>query len=485
MTTDNPAGPMRTRRVGEDIRVPTKPVTRQTNTPRASEPPMRTRARRPRRRHSRMFFLVLILGIILGGAFIQQIFFAQDTVEPLKVITRLPVVKGIRDFVGANDGMLKGESVDRINFLLLGQGGIGHDGPFLTDTNIVVSLKPSNGQVALLSLPRDMLVFIPDYGEDRINLANSIGETSDYPGGGAALAARVVEDTLGIPINYYVRIDFSGFEQFVDELGGVEIDVDKAFTDEEYPDGDHEYMTVHFDAGPQKMTGEQALQYVRSRHSPQEFGDFSRARRQQKLIVALKDRVLTPANLLNPGKLIRTFKNLSEHIATNAQLWEMRELLNLAKNADFENISFQVLDDSPAGPLYSTTTARGAYVLAPKIADYSEIRFIAKNLFTLNDIKREQTELVIQNGTPEEGLAQSTAAILEAFEFDVVGISNAESQNYQSTVLYDLSGGQKSSSLMFLEATLQITAQTTLPRAGDYGDADFLIILGSDQLSSF
>lgn len=470
---------MRRRRIGDDIRTPKK---RNSSEPEASAPPRSTKVRRPRRKSKRMFFFSTLLLIAMGGGFIHQVFFSQETVEPLRVITRLPVVRGIRDFVGANDGLLKGESVDRINFLVLGQGGAGHDGPFLSDVNIVVSLKPSTGQIALLSLPRDMLVHIPDYGDDRINLANSIGETTGYPGGGAALAARVVEDTLGLPINYYARIDFSGFEQFVDALGGVEIDVDRAFTDEQYPDGEYGYTTVSFDAGPQKLSGVEALQYVRSRHSPEEHGDFSRARRQQKLIIGLKDRVLTPSNLLNPGKLVRTFKKLNEHVSTNAQVWELREFLTLAKNADFEHISFQVLDDSPAGPLYSTTTHRGAYVLAPKIADYSEIKFIAKNLFTLNDIKRESAGLVIHNGTAEAGLALNTAAILKAFEFDVLSISNADSQNYQATVLYDLSGGAKPSSLGFLEATLQTDAQKTLPRDGDYADADFLIILGSDQL---
>ncbi len=479
MRTQSPPGPIRRRRIGEDIRTPKK---RPTPAEEESLPLRPTRKRRPRRKSKRMFFFVVTIAIAIAGGFIHQIFFAQETVEPLRIITRLPVIKGIRDFVGSNDGLLKGESVDRINFLVLGQGGVGHDGPFLSDTNIVVSLKPSTGQIALLSLPRDMLVYIPGYGNDRINLANSIGETTGYPGGGAALAARVVEDTLGIPINYYARIDFAGFEQFVDELGGVEIDIDRAFTDNQYPDGKNGYTTISFNAGPQKLSGEESLQFVRSRHSPEEQGDFSRARRQQKFIVALKDRILTPTNLLNPGKLVRTFKNLNDHIVTNAQLWELKSFLELAKEADFEYISFQVLDDSPAGPLYSTTTDRGAYVLAPKISDYSEIRFIAKNLFTLNDIKREKSGLVIRNGTPEEGLALNTAAILQAFEFDVINISNADSKNYQSTVLYDLSGGTKPSSLTFLEATLQITAQKTLPRGDDYPDADFLIILGSDQL---
>lgn len=435
---------------------------------------------KPKKRFKSYFLLTLI---ILGGIFIHQIFFASNTASPLQGLTRLPVIREIRGLVGANSGLLKGEARDRINVLVLGQGGLGHPGPYLTDTIILASFRPSTGQIAVLSIPRDMVVKIPDVGLERVNTANAFGEANNYPGGGAALAARVLEKTLKIPINYYVRIDFAGFEKLIDEMGGVELTIDNAFVDDQYPDNKFGYQTISFTAGVQTLTGEQALQYVRSRHASNgEGGDFARARRQQKLLLALKDETLATKNLLNPSRLVKYYETIEKHVATNLQLWEIPAFLNLSKSADFNSIIFKVLDDSPAGPLYSTTTESGAYVLAPKISDYSEIQFIVKNMFTIFNIKNEASQLVIQNGTAEEGLALNTAAILNAFEFNIAKISNAASQNYKKTVLYDFTGETKPSSRKFLESTLQTKAQGSLPLTEEFPDTDFLIILGNDQV---
>src|SRR3989338_8508021 len=116
----------------------------------------------------------------------------------------------LKHLVASGDRELAGEADDRINVLLLGMGGLDHDGPFLTDTMMVASFKPSTKQVALISLPRDLLVPIPGSGWRKINYANAIGET-EHPGQGGELAAKVVNQVLGIPIHYYVRIDFAGF----------------------------------------------------------------------------------------------------------------------------------------------------------------------------------------------------------------------------------------------------------------------------------
>lgn len=438
-----------------------------------------------KRPFKRLFFFTGAIVIAAGIGFSHQIFFSKNTVPALKELTRLPVIREIRQLVGANDNQLKGESRDRINVLITGQGGKGHPGPYLTDTIILASIKPSTGQLALLSIPRDMVVQIPGNGLEKINAANAYGETNGYPGGGAAMAARIMEDTLDLPINYYARIDFAGFEKMIDDMGGVKINIKRGFTDLQYPDNDLGYEVVSFEAGEQILNGDQALKYVRSRHAEGEAGDFARVKRQQNLLVALKDKILSPGSLLSPSKLTKLYKNLNQNIATNIQVWEIPMFIGLVRNADFSNITFKVLDDSPAGPLYATTLENGAYVLAPKIADYSEIQFIAKNLFTISDIKKEDAKLVIQNGTTEEGLALNTAAILEAFDLDVVKISNAPSTNFAKTVLYDLTGNTKLKSKNFLESTLQTKALTTLPMTEEeLGMADFLIILGSDQVPS-
>ncbi len=421
--------------------------------------------------------------IFFGISFVYQVFFAKETITPLQDITTLPVIKNVRNITGANKYMVKGQISDRINALILGQGGIGHDGPYLTDTIMIASYKPSTGQVAIISIPRDMQVISKEFGKMKINSINAYGEVREYPGGGSALIAKTIEDNFNIPIHYWVRIDFEAFKRVIDLLGGVEIDIEKSFTDYQYPAGENKYKTVSFEAGKQTLSGERALEYVRSRHSAEEEGDFSRARRQQKLLLALKDKVLSSESLLKINKILPIYNELKQNIQTNVQIWEIPNFIQLYKKKGISTITSKILDDSPTGPLYSTIDESGAYVLIPKISDYSEIQFIVKNIFTISDIKEEAPMLSIKNGTSRVGLAQSTAEILKTFEFKITSLSNAESKNYQKTVLYDFTGGEKEKSKKFLETILQTKSQKTLPNISKDEKTDFLIILGRDQIT--
>jgi len=436
-------------------------------------------------KHGKAFFYFLIFFITIFGIFGYQVLFSDKTTPLLQNLTRLPIVREIRSLVGVNSGLLKGESIDRINALVMGQGGPGHPGPYLTDTMILISLKISTGQISMLSIPRDLVVEIPGIGSRRINEANSWGEVNDYPGGGAALATQIVEKTFKLPINYYARVDFTSFENIIDKLGGVTVDIQRSFTDYQYPDNSLGYQVVSFKVGKEKLNGARALQYVRSRHAEGEGGDFARAKRQQQVILALKEKVLKPSNFLNPNKLIKIAQELEENTSSNIQIWEAPRFLNLAKQVNFNNIITMVLDDGPGGPLYPTVTPEGAYVLAPKISDYSELQFIAHNLFTIADIRDEESKLIIQNGTTQAGLAKNSATIFSLFKFKITQITNAINKDYKKTVLYDLSGNAKPNSLKFLENTLQVKAQKNLPlNDNELPETDFLIILGQDQISS-
>jgi LCP family protein required for cell wall assembly len=181
------------------------------------------------------------------------------------------------------------------NLLLLGidrRGGT--DWTYRTDTIIVFGLDPDGGGAAMLSIPRDLQLTIPGHGEDRINTANVYGYLQDYPGGGPALLQATVEANFGIPIDGYLMLDFYAFERIVDALGGIDVEVQETLHDTRYPDprpGDpHAYKTVHFDAGLQHMDGQRALEYARSRMST---SDFDRARRQQQILLAIRERALS------------------------------------------------------------------------------------------------------------------------------------------------------------------------------------------------
>src|SRR5919202_2321408 len=179
---------------------------------------------------------------------------------------------------------------ERINVLLLGLGGTGHSGAFLTDTLQVMSFDPRSGTVTLISVPRDLYVQIPPFKGrggywGKINEAYMVGagapnrDATDAPyavhAAGGRLVSQVVAQVLGLPIDYWVSLDFVGFRQFVDALGGVDVDVERSFTDKHYPandnaDIDARSITIHFDGGCQHMDGARALIYARSRYSPQD-----------------------------------------------------------------------------------------------------------------------------------------------------------------------------------------------------------------------
>jgi LCP family protein required for cell wall assembly len=178
---------------------------------------------------------------------------------------------------------------DAVTVLLLGTDERpGETGPSRTDAIIIARIDPRAGRVALLSLPRDLWVDIPGYGQSRINAAHVWGIIYNDPDGGLGLARKTVSNLLGIPIDYTVQINFQGFIGAIDALGGVTVDVPKELYDDQFPTMDYGYTVAHFLPGPQQMDGATALMYSRIRHPD---SDFERLRRQQAVVVAAIDRI--------------------------------------------------------------------------------------------------------------------------------------------------------------------------------------------------
>lgn len=207
------------------------------------------------------------------------------------------------------------ESINGVtNILLLGKGGDGHDAPDLTDTIIFASVSHKTGRIVLISLPRD--IWIPAL-RAKLNSTYYWGNQKK-PGGGLILAKSQVEEILGKPIQYAAILDFSEFKQIIDVIGGIDVNVVNSFTDNKYPiagrendtcNGDREfkcrYETISFEKGNQHMDGKLALKFVRSRNAEGDEGtDIAREERQQKVIDAIKDRVLDREILLSPKTLL-------------------------------------------------------------------------------------------------------------------------------------------------------------------------------------
>lgn len=309
----------------------------------------------------------------------------------------------INKFILHQNIQLRREKGGNINVLILGRGGGTHDGPDLTDTMILAMINPSRNTADMVSVPRDL--WVPQI-KGKINLAYAQGQKD---GKGILLSKAVVEKVLGQNIDYVVVIDFSGFVKLIDYLGGVDVKVAHTLDDYNYPiEGketdtcghpiqeiqdfiatgpaemeqwkyfDCRYKHLHVDAGMQHMNGELALEFSRSRHGIGSEGtDFARSRRQQEVISAVKDKVLSLGIIINPVKVIGIFNILKDNIDTDVSTAEIDDFINLARKMQKAKISSNVIDfgneaDGRPGLLIEAVpvASKGfAYNLEPRIGD--------------------------------------------------------------------------------------------------------------------
>lgn len=417
----------------------------------------------------------------------------------------LPIISQIEHLVESADAKLKGESNDRINILLLGIGGKNHDGGLLTDTIILASLKPSEKKLSLLSIPRDLAIPVENMGWRKINSVNAFAEMKT-PGSGGLAVSQTISDIFEVPIDYYLTVDFTGFEKIIDDLGGIKINVENTFDDYKYPILGNEdapwnerWEHLHIEQGEQIMDGRLALKYVRSRHASGEEGsDFARSRRQQKVLEAVKEKIMSLNVLFKPSMISKIVSNVKENYSTNLKIWEMAKLWGLAKNIKNENILSRVLDNSPSGLLVDTVGLDGAYLLSPRSGDFSEIKYLINNIFydaPANDkqkVKQEQATIEVRNGTWINGLANKAALDLEKYGFDIVRVGNSSQQNFEKSVIYDLTYGAKIQALTILKDKTGANVALGMPQwliadlAKEISNLakpvqpDFILILGQD-----
>jgi polyisoprenyl-teichoic acid--peptidoglycan teichoic acid transferase len=422
-------------------------------------------------------------------------------------INKIPIFGQIRHLAKSSDRLLKNEETGRVNILLLGMGGKGHDGAYLTDTIMLASLDVKNKKVSLLSIPRDLSIPVEGASDwTKINNINAFAEAKSAGSGGMAIS-QAVSDILDIPIDYYVRADFDGFKNIIDKIGGVDVQVENTLDDYSYPiDGQEDnpdyyarFNHLHVDKGLQHMDGSLALKFARSRHgSGSEGSDFARARRQQLILEATKQKLMTVGILLNPVKLSEIISELNNHVDTNLQIWEMIKMWSMFKGISRDDIINKVIDNSADGLLYQTINDKGAYVLLPKNGDFQEIKYLAQNIFTVvppqkkAEVATESATLEILNGTWVNGLANRVAIDLEKYGFQVVRTGNSSRQNFEKSVIYDLTFGEKIKSLSILKEKTGASVTFDLPdwlktdmaaelsKSDNKERPDFIIVLGQD-----
>ncbi|HPV70519.1 MAG TPA: LCP family protein [Candidatus Magasanikbacteria bacterium] len=447
---------------------------------------------KPKRKIWKYIFLFLTLAAFLVVLALAKGWFGQS--KEVGLVNPKPgFFHQLKNLILSRDKELKGENDDRINILVLGIGGENHDGPYLSDTIILVSLKPSTKEVAMFSIPRDLLVEIPSYGFSKINAADAYGETKEK-NYGPILASEIIGKTINQPIHYYIRVDFKAFKEMIDTVSGIKVNVEKSFTDTQYPTYNYLYQTVSFQKGEQIMDGETALKFARSRHgSNGEGSDFARSRRQQKIILGLKDKIFSSETLWNLETIRELLSSLSNNVNTNMELWEISRFAQLAKNFDYNNIINLVLGIGPNQPL-TTSYYNGAEVLIPSSGDFKAIQKMAEEIFnnpslkspTVNSTTTEENKInykiEIQNGTWVLGLGAKTKQTLEAKGFTISTLTNAQTRTYGKTIIYDLSSGKYTEQVNQIKKELNAEVKTKpdfeiksspLP--------DILIIVGADQ----
>ena len=430
--------------------------------------------------------LSLIVMLTVGGLFVSQAYMNANKVFQGTTGTAHAQKK-------LDPNKLAGESDGRVNILLLGRGGGGHDAPDLTDTMMIASIDTVNKTATLFSIPRDLWVQVPGGGPMKINAAWATGVykyqgkvktgTTDAKAiqAGYATADQVVEAALGVKIHYNVLVNFQAFKQAVDTVGGVTVNVPADLVDPTmaWENGKNPVLAK---AGVQAFDGKKALQYVRSRHTS---SDFARSDRQRAVLMALKGKMQTMDTLSNPLKLSGLMNAFGNNVSTDLTLKNATRLHKLLKGVDDTKIVSTSLVN-PQNTYVKTSNVKGQSVVIPKAGMFNFIDVHSYVATQLKDpyILREKAQVLVLNGTLIPGLASKKAEQLKAYGYNVVGSGNTPHSGWTSTTLIDMTKKHKQTK-KFLENRLGMTATGSLADTSiQTNGADFVIIVGSDEATT-
>lgn len=356
------------------------------------------------------------------------------------------------------------------------------EGPSRTDTMMLLTMDPTTRTAGMLSIPRDLWVNVPGFDYGKINTAYYLGEMYDLPGGGPGQAVQTVEDLMGIDINYYAQIDFSAFENFIDQIGGIDVEVPYELTVDPIGPGN----TVTLPAGTQHLDGPTALAYARNRET---FGgDFDRADRQQQVIMAIFDKLTSLGTL---PKLIANspmiYNDLRYGIHTNLNLKQIISLAWTAAQIPRENIKKAVI-----GPNETTRTFSpdGLDILLP---DMEAVRALRDEVFSTtageapvatvyvsnpDELRQaENATVTVLNATTTPGLASQTSDYLQQQGINVTETGNADEKSDYSVII-DYTG--KPYTVQYLVDLLHIQPNSIYSRYDPNSQTDIAILLGTD-----
>ncbi len=414
---------------------------------------------------------------------------------------------------GSDDGLSPSDwnGSSRVTALLMGldyRDWEAGNGASRTDSMMLVTYDPRTNSAGMMSIPRDLWVAIPGNGEAKINTAYFLGESYNLPGGGPALAVQTVEDFLNVHIDFYAQIDFTAFEKFIDELGGLDIKIREPITIDPLGPGN----TVTLEPGTQTLTGAETLAYARQRSTG--HGDIDRSERQQEVIMAVRNQILTLDML--PGLVAKSpkiYADLAAGLRTNMTLSQVVKIALAATRVPKENIKQFVIgtDETELSVSYD-----GQSILLPYMDRIMEKRDLlfgepgsaktvdmvpaaesnsnsadpeSQNGQTLigpavpavseegKAMADENSTLVVLNGTLTEGLAGRFKEYLEGSGFTVVGTGNAD-REYDGIMIIDHTG--KPYTIQFLSKMMNVPSNSIFNQASANTKGDITVIIGTN-----
>lgn len=458
--------------------------------PYTPNPELVEKIKKPKKKHHipkklifRSLLGIFIIALLSGGLFFGKLWWNTHK-----------ILKGGGDSAIALNSnvdptLLSGEGDGRVNILLLGKGGGNHPGGELTDSILVASIDPLGKEAALLSIPRDLYVKVPNYWSMKINAVYNSGkqralsvnedDAAAAEKAGIKLIENIIETNIGIPIHYYVMVNFDAFQQTVDAVGGIDINVKSPLYDyvQAWDNGGNPLIAAE---GQQHFNGKKALLYSRSRSTS---SDFARGERQREIVVGLKDKVMKLGTFSNPLTVTKLMNAIGNNVTTSLSLSEIMRLYDISKTINTSGITSLGFTDEP-NILVKTANINGQSVVVPRKgqADFSEIQSFVRNAMRDGYLKNENASIAVLNGTSVVGLATKRADELKSYGYNVTLIDDAPTKDYASTVLIDFSDGQKKYTKRYLEQRLKTAAVTSATGIDPLVyKTDIVIIVGNNE----
>lgn len=382
----------------------------------------------------------------------------------------------------------------RVNILVAGNSAddVGHNGADLTDSIMVLSVDTTNNTALILSVPRDLWVNIPGYGYGKINAAITAG--------GMNKLQEVIQNTLNVPIDYQVLVNYGAFRDLVNAVGGISIDIQSSDPRGIYdPNLDYTSKSccalANYPNGWVKLDGQQALDLARARGDPSPYGiaygfadgDFDRTEHQRQMLLAVKNKASQGSVIANPFKVSKLVDAVGNNIKTNLKLDEIETLYTYMKKVNDNNIaSYNV--NTLKGPNstmlanYTAPDGEEALIPAAGVDDFSGIQSQLQKILSPSPLERESATVEVLNGTGVVGLAQQQESMLEGKGM-TVSVDDAPATQGTSTII-DNSNGKMPSTLAYLKKQYNATVVTSNTLSTTYPDANFILILGQSATAA-